>query len=146
MLPEAVRPLVPLYENTTSSISLAMATGNVHKNFREVRPLGFRVMRADRQTDRQTHANRNASRPSAAWSTYVTLRCGRLTTAPRRRRRRSSRVCSVWRPRRCRRRPSPSYSTSPSRFSPSTKTRRGDRPRYVIELWNYWTASHAVAA
>ena len=29
----------------------ATATGNMHKTFGEVRPRGFRVMRADRQTE-----------------------------------------------------------------------------------------------
>jgi len=33
----------------------ATATSNTHQSFGEVRPHGFRVMRADRQTDRYTN-------------------------------------------------------------------------------------------
>ena len=34
-----------------------MATGNMHKNIREDRPISFQVIRADRETDRQTYSS-----------------------------------------------------------------------------------------
>jgi len=42
-------------ESSPLQVDWATATGNTHKKFDEVRPHSFQVMRADRQTDRQTH-------------------------------------------------------------------------------------------
>jgi len=59
--------------STPSEEDWATATGNMHKNFGEIRPCGFRVMRADRQTDRQTdkQTNYNTSDPSRGRSSIA---------------------------------------------------------------------------
>ena len=71
----AFLPIVPWYENMTSSVKpealiamlsdedRATATGNMHKKFGEVRLRVSRAMRADRRTEKHTnrHTHQNIS-------------------------------------------------------------------------------------